>query len=152
MELVQTMVNLAAVAILTAQQFREVITAHQEAEAANKAKSEFLANMSHEIRTPMNSIIRFSELLLQEQLTEEQIEFISTIKNSGEALLDLINDILDLSKVEAGKMEIELHEFDLQELLDNVVAVVTPKAKEKVSVVNGLYRSRTFFPNRLQAA
>ena len=102
------------------EQLEEAITrAHkmvQEAEIANIAKSEFLANMSHEIRTPMNGILGFADLLLEEELTEEQREAVKTIKKSSEGLLNLINDILDLSKVESTKTELEIIPFNVENL------------------------------------
>ena len=85
----------------------EAIKAKNYAEAANRAKSEFLANMSHEIRTPMNALIGFTKVLLKTDLTEKQNEYFSAIKISGDALIVLINDILDLAKVDAGKMVFE---------------------------------------------
>ena len=116
----------------------ELKMSHQEitrlkvmAEEANRSKSEFLANMSHEIRTPMNGILGFAELLMEEELTEEQEEAVRTIYDSGHALLNLINDILDLSKVESGMMEIHEEEFFLLELLNSSMAVSRPRAIEK---------------------
>jgi len=101
------------------------------AEAASRAKSEFLANMSHEIRTPMNSIIGFSDLLLQENLPDELADFVRTIKMNGEELLHIINQILDLAKVETGRMEMEIIEFDLDELVQNVTQLQRPRVLDK---------------------
>jgi len=101
------------------------------AQQANRAKSEFLANMSHEIRTPMNSIIGFSDLLLQENLPEELVDFAKTIKLNGESLLEIINQILDLAKVETGRMEVDIVECNMNELVENVSQLLRPRVLDK---------------------
>ncbi|MHC4551628.1 MAG: ATP-binding protein [Planctomycetota bacterium] len=103
----------------------------KQADDANQAKSEFLANMSHEIRTPMNAIIGFSELLADEDLTEQQQSFLSTVLNSGRSLLQLINDILDFSKIEAGRLETEIIECNTEQFLGDMGSFLRPLAIEK---------------------
>lgn len=105
--------------------------AQKEAEAANHAKSTFLANMSHEIRTPMNAIIGFTELILKEPVTPTVRDYMSDIKTSALNLLSLINDILDISKLEAGKMELSCQNYFLSSLLQNVFHVIDVQAKQK---------------------
>jgi signal transduction histidine kinase/CheY-like chemotaxis protein/HPt (histidine-containing phosphotransfer) domain-containing protein len=107
------------------------INSKEIAEAANKAKSEFLAVMSHEIRTPLNGVIGFSQILEGMPLGQKEKSYVSKIRQSGETLLTTINDILNLSKIEAGKVDIELRDFDLASTLETARDIVLPKAQEK---------------------
>ena len=102
-----------------------------QAELASLAKSEFLANMSHEIRTPLNGVVGFTDMLLETEMTEEQIDYARTIKRSGESLLSLINDILDFSKIEAGQMDLEERSFDPEILCHDVCDLFRPKIQDK---------------------
>jgi signal transduction histidine kinase len=129
--LLQTFATQSVLAIQNARLFREIADKSRQLEAASRHKSEFLANMSHELRTPLNAILGFSEVLHERmfgELNDKQAEYLQDILVSGRHLLSLINDILDLSKVEAGRMELELSRFDLPAALDDAVTLVRERA------------------------
>ncbi|HZI40599.1 MAG TPA: GAF domain-containing protein, partial [Gemmatimonadaceae bacterium] len=130
-DLLRTFATQSALAIQNARLFREIEQKSRELEAASRHKSEFLANMSHELRTPLNAVIGFSEVLTERmfgELNEKQEEYLKDIHASGQHLLSLINDILDLSKIEAGKMDLELSDFDLPATIDNALMLVRERA------------------------
>lgn len=118
------------------QTMEELEKAKQEAWRANQIKSAFLANMSHEIRTPINAVLGFDEMILRESSDEDVLSYAKNIKNSGQTLLNLVNDILDLSKIEAGKMEIVNTEYDLVPRLSDILKMITPRAEEKGLILN----------------
>ena len=129
--ILQTFATQSVLAIQNARLFREIEDKSRQLEAASQHKSEFLANMSHELRTPLNAIIGFSEVLTDRmfgELNEKQEEYLTDIYASGTHLLSLINDILDLSKIEAGRMELELTDFHLPTALDNALTLVRERA------------------------
>ena len=122
---------LAGAALERARLFGELAQARDTALAAARLKSEFLANMSHEIRTPMNGIIGMAGLLAGTPLSDDQRDLVDTVRASAEALLTVINDILDLSKIEAGKMILEEIDFDLRAVMEEVAELLAPRAVEK---------------------
>lgn len=109
----------------------ELVLARKEAQAANMAKNEFLANISHEIRTPMNGILGMTELALSTQMTMEQKEYLEGIKTSSETLMTIINDVLDFSKIESNKIELELIPFNLRDAVCNSVFSLAHQAQKK---------------------
>jgi signal transduction histidine kinase len=133
-ELLKTFATQSTLAIQNARLFREIEDKSRQIEAANRHKSEFLANMSHELRTPLNAIIGFSEVLGERmfgELNEKQAEYTEDILSSGRHLLSLINEILDLSKVEAGRMELKVATFDLPLAIDNARTFVRERAAKQ---------------------
>jgi signal transduction histidine kinase/CheY-like chemotaxis protein len=115
----------------TVRRERELRKARDEAEAAARAKSAFLANMSHEIRTPMNGVVSMAEMLRETDLSEEQQLYADTIRNSGEALLVIINDILDYSKIDAGKLVLHRASFNLEAIVHEIFRLLRPSIGEK---------------------
>ncbi len=133
-DLLKTFATQSALAIQNARLFREIEVKSRQLEIASQHKSEFLANMSHELRTPLNAIIGFSEVLSERlfgDMNDKQSEYVGDITESGRHLLTLINDILDLSKIEAGRMELELSEFPIAAAIDNTLTLVRERAERR---------------------
>jgi signal transduction histidine kinase len=142
--IVETFADQAAIAIQNVRLFNEIEQKSRELEVASRHKSEFLANMSHELRTPLNAIIGFSEVLLQGlfgDVNEKQREYLADVLGSGQHLLSLINDILDLSKIEAGRMDLELTTFRFRDALDSGLTIVRERAARHAIQLNAVVAS-----------
>ena len=132
--LLEAFATQSVLAIQNARLFREIADKNLQLEIASQHKSEFLANMSHELRTPLNAVLGFSEVLLDRmfgEVNDKQDEYLQDIRESGSHLLSLINDILDLSKVEAGRLELELTDFDLPAAIEQALMLVRERAARR---------------------
>jgi signal transduction histidine kinase len=130
-QLLQTFADQAVIAIQNVRLFNEIQSKSRELEVASRHKSEFLANMSHELRTPLNAIIGFTDVMLQQMfgpLNEKQSDYLEDVRSSGTHLLSLINDILDLSKIEAGRVELEPTTFSVADAIENALTLVRERA------------------------
>jgi len=134
-------------------QMKQVDQARMRAEQANEAKSAFLSNISHDIRTPLNGVIGFTRLAIEETDTEKRLDYLNKIKTSGELLLSLVNDTLDISRIESGKIELKLEETDSQEIGSHVINALMPSAEMKnVKLIANIsaYPQKTIWADKLK--
>src|SRR5205807_7117744 len=131
---VQTFADQAVIAIENVRLFEEIQDKSRQLAEASQHKSRFLANMSHELRTPLNAILGYTELILDSvygEMPEKARSVLDRVQRNGQHLLDLINDVLDLSKIEAGQLTLSLSDYSLKTVVETVYTAVEPLAKEK---------------------